>query len=84
MGSTWGNTIKISIFGESHGTGIGVVIDGFPWGMPPNFMPEGPAPTFASMPTSSPALAVPPPQGIENSQRKGSFRQVYRRTLLGS
>ncbi|KAI5409944.1 hypothetical protein KIW84_055415 [Lathyrus oleraceus] len=57
---------------------------GFPWGMPPNFMPEGPAPTFASMPTSSPALAVPPPQGIENSQRKGSFRQVYRRTLLGS
>ncbi|KAI5423032.1 hypothetical protein KIW84_046150 [Lathyrus oleraceus] len=34
---------------------------GFPWGMPPNFMPEGPAPTFASMPTSSPVLAVPPP-----------------------
>ncbi|KAI5388024.1 hypothetical protein KIW84_073929 [Lathyrus oleraceus] len=34
---------------------------GFPWGMPPNFMPEGPAPTFASMPTSSPVLVVPPP-----------------------
>jgi hypothetical protein len=34
---------------------------GFLWGMPPNFMPEGPAPTFASMPTSSPVLAVPPP-----------------------
>lgn len=33
MGSTWGNTIKISIFGESHGTGIGVVIDGFPSGV---------------------------------------------------
>ena len=30
---TWGNTIKISIFGESHGTGIGVVIDGFPSGV---------------------------------------------------
>ena len=27
MGSTWGNAIKISIFGESHGAGIGVVID---------------------------------------------------------
>ncbi|KAI5427608.1 hypothetical protein KIW84_032858 [Lathyrus oleraceus] len=34
---------------------------GFPWGMPPNFMPEGPAPTFASMPASSPVLVVPPP-----------------------
>ena len=33
MGSTWGNAIKISIFGESHGTGIGVVIDGFPSGV---------------------------------------------------
>ena len=34
---------------------------GFPWGMPPNFMPEGPVPTFASLPASSPVLAVPPP-----------------------
>ena len=34
---------------------------GFPWGMPPNFMPEGFAPTFASMPTSSPVMSVPPP-----------------------
>ena len=34
MGSTWGNAIKISVFGESHGAGIGVVIDGFPSGVP--------------------------------------------------
>ncbi|KAI5402209.1 hypothetical protein KIW84_050002 [Lathyrus oleraceus] len=34
---------------------------GFPWGMPPNFMSEGPAPTFTSMPAPSPVLAVPPP-----------------------
>lgn len=33
MGSTWGNALKISIFGESHGAGIGVVIDGFPSGI---------------------------------------------------
>ena len=33
---------------------------GFPWGMPPNFLPEGPTPTFASLPASSPVLAVPP------------------------
>ncbi|WP_027398316.1 chorismate synthase [Anaerovorax odorimutans] len=32
MGSTWGNNLKISIFGESHGMGIGAVIDGFPAG----------------------------------------------------
>ncbi len=30
--SSWGNGIKISVFGESHGTGIGVVIDGLPSG----------------------------------------------------
>ncbi len=33
MGSTWGNSIKISIFGESHGAGIGVTLDGFPSGV---------------------------------------------------
>ncbi|KAI5427313.1 hypothetical protein KIW84_032651 [Lathyrus oleraceus] len=33
----------------------------FPWGMPSNFMPEGFAPTLASMPASSPVLSVPPP-----------------------
>lgn len=32
MSSTWGNSLKISIFGESHGMGIGVVIDGLPAG----------------------------------------------------
>ena len=33
MSSVWGKNIKISIFGESHGNGIGAVIDGFPAGM---------------------------------------------------
>lgn len=32
MSSTWGSKVKISIFGESHGKGIGVVIDGLPSG----------------------------------------------------
>lgn len=32
MGSIWGNNIKVSLFGESHGEGIGVVIDGLPEG----------------------------------------------------
>lgn len=34
MGSVWGNALKISIFGESHGGGIGVVLDGYPAGIP--------------------------------------------------
>lgn len=33
MGSVWGNSLKISIFGESHGGGIGCVIDGYPSGV---------------------------------------------------
>jgi hypothetical protein len=33
---------------------------GFPWGMPPNFTPEGFAPTFASMLASSPVMFMPP------------------------
>lgn len=32
MSSYWGNKVKISIFGESHGKGIGVVIDNLPSG----------------------------------------------------
>jgi len=30
MGSVWGENIRLSIFGESHGAGIGAVLDGFP------------------------------------------------------
>ena len=33
-GSTFGNLFKITTWGESHGTGVGVVIDGCPAGMP--------------------------------------------------
>lgn len=32
MSNTWGNTIKLTIFGESHGCSIGAVLDGLPPG----------------------------------------------------
>lgn len=34
MSGIWGNNLKISIFGESHGVGIGLTIDGLPSGFP--------------------------------------------------
>ena len=33
MSGTWGQQLKLSIFGQSHGEAIGVTLDGFPAGM---------------------------------------------------
>lgn len=33
MSSTYGQQLKLSVFGQSHGEGIGVMLDGFPAGM---------------------------------------------------
>lgn len=36
MSSTFGNKLKISVFGQSHAPAVGVVIDGFPSGFEPD------------------------------------------------
>ena len=33
-GSTYGNIFRITTWGESHGAGVGVVVDGCPAGLP--------------------------------------------------
>ena len=37
MSGTWGKNIRYSIFGESHGNGIGIIIDGLPAGIKLDF-----------------------------------------------
>ena len=34
MSSTYGENLKLSIFGQSHGAGIGMTLDGIPAGLP--------------------------------------------------
>lgn len=34
MSSTYGENLKLSLFGQSHGAGIGMVLDGIPAGLP--------------------------------------------------
>ena len=34
MSSTYGEYLKLSIFGQSHGAAIGMVLDGIPAGLP--------------------------------------------------
>ena len=33
MSGIWGNSLKVAIFGESHGNAIGITIDGLPYGV---------------------------------------------------
>ena len=37
MSSTYGQTLKLSIFGQSHGAAIGMTLDGVPAGLPVDF-----------------------------------------------
>ena len=42
MSSFFGQHLKLSLFGQSHGAGIGITIDGFPAGMTSTWMRSAP------------------------------------------
>ena len=37
MSSTYGENLKLSIFGQSHGPAVGMTLDGIPAGLPVDF-----------------------------------------------
>ena len=37
MSSTYGDNLKLTIFGQSHGPAIGMTLDGIPAGLPVDF-----------------------------------------------
>ena len=37
MSSTYGDNLKLTIFGQSHGAAIGMTLDGIPAGLPVDF-----------------------------------------------
>ena len=40
MSSTYGENLKLSIFGQSHGPAIGMTLDGIPAGLPVDTLME--------------------------------------------
>ena len=68
MVSSFGNRFKITVFGEAHGTAIGVVIDG---------LPPGEALDLAALNRFMTRRA--PGQGVQRPERK----RTPRRSCLG-
>ena len=67
MSSTFGQQLKLSIFGQSHGEAIGVTLDGFPGGMPIDM-----ARLTAEMARRAPDRAPSPPPARRRTHRNSS------------
>ncbi len=70
-GSTFGNILKISTWGESHGAGLGVVVDGCPAGLP---LSEEDVAALSGSEKTRPVPIRNPPQG--RGRRRDSLRRI--------
>ena len=72
MSSTYGENLKLSIFGQSHGPAIGMVLDGIPAGLPVDME------SLAVFLRRRAKMPIPPP---ERKRTRRNFWRELRRAL---
>ena len=75
MSSQFGKTVKVTLFGESHGAAVGAVVEGFPAG---EALDLSALSAFMERRRGGQALSTPRREADEETRRMGSggFMQV--------
>ncbi|MFQ9393370.1 MAG: chorismate synthase [Lachnospiraceae bacterium] len=81
-GSTYGTIFRITTWGESHGAGVGVVVDGCPAGLS---LTEADIQVFLDRENRGPAATLPPGRkAIGQKSSSGVFERNHRNSHLPS